>query len=66
MFPNYFIPEYIMVSFTNTPYNIVRDRSNIQDKILDTILSYNKIPEREILESIIKENLSNLNNEKNC
>ena len=66
MFPNYFIPEYIMVSFTNTPYNIVRDRSNIQDKILDTILSYDKIPKREILESIIKENLSNLNNEKNC
>ena len=66
MFPNHFIPEYIMVSFTNTPYNIVRDRSDIQDRILETILSYDKIPKRDILERLIKENLSDLNNEKNC
>ena len=66
MFPDYFIPEYIMVSFTNIPYSIVKYRSSIQDKILDTILSYDKMPEKEVLENLVKENLSRLDNEKNC
>ena len=65
MFPDYFIPEYVMVSFTNIPYSIVRDRSHIQDIILNKILSYEKIPKKEILEKIVKENLTKLEDEKN-
>ncbi|MAX10052.1 MAG: kynurenine 3-monooxygenase [Candidatus Marinimicrobia bacterium] len=64
-FPEYFIPEYVMVSFTNTPYSIVVKRSIIQDTILNKILSYKKIPEREILEKIVKERLIKLDDEKN-
>ena len=65
MFPDYFIPEYIMVSFTNIPYNTIKKRAYIQDVILDKILSYGEIPEKEILGKIIKSNLIKLNDEEN-
>ena len=55
MFPDYFIPEYIMISFTNIPYSTVKKRSYIQDIILEEILSYDKFPEKEILSRIVKE-----------
>ena len=65
MFPNYFIPEYIMVSFTNTPYSIVKKRSYIQNAILDEILSYKGLPEKEVLDKIVKRNLKKITDEKN-
>jgi len=65
MFPDYFIPEYIMVSFTNTPYDVIAKRSYLQDIILNKILSYDKIPEKKILERLIKTKLIKLENEKN-
>ena len=65
MFPDYFIPEYIMVSFTNIPYNTIKKRAYIQDVILDKVLSYGEIPEKEILGEIIKSNLIKLNDEEN-
>ena len=66
MFPNYFIPEYIMVSFTNISYNIVKNRSEIQDNILNEIQSYGSMPEKKILETLVKGNLIRLDDEKNC
>ena len=65
MFPDYFIPEYIMVSFTNIPYDTVKKRSYIQDIILKEILSYKKFPKKEVLSRIIKKNLIKLKDEKN-
>ena len=65
MFPDYFMPEYIMVSFTNIPYNIIKKRSYIQNTILDEIISYGKLPKKEILEKIVKRNLKKLSDEKN-
>jgi len=65
MLPDYFIPEYIMVSFTNIPYSIVKKRSSIQDIILDEILSYNKKPKKEILKKIVKQKMIKLEDEKN-
>ena len=66
MFPNYFIPEYTMVSFTNIPFNKVLERNKIQDKILNKILSYDNIPKKEVLEDIVKKNMTKLNCEKDC
>ena len=60
MFPDYFIPEYIMVSFTNIPYSIVKNRSHIQNMILKKIISHKEIPKKDYLEKIIKENLTKL------
>ena len=54
-----------MVSFSNIPYSIVRKRSHIQSIILNKILSYEKIPRKEILEKIVKEKLIKLKDEKN-
>ena len=65
MFPEYFIPEYIMISFTNIPYSVAKKRSHIQDKILDEILAHKKTFEKETFEKIVKENLSKLEYEKN-
>ena len=65
MFPEYFIPEYIMISFTNINYHIVKERSYIQNEILDQILSYEKIPRRETLKNIKKKKLRDPINEKN-
>lgn len=66
MFPNYFIPEYIMTSFTNIPYSIVKKRSKVQNMILDKILSYNKMPGEKKIETIIKKDLGKINYEENC
>ena len=65
MFPDYFIPEYIMVSFTNIPYSTIKKRSYIQDMILKEILSYDKLPEKEMLARIIKQKITKLKDEKN-
>ena len=66
MFPDYFIPEYTMVSFTNIPYNKVVERNKMQDKILNKILSYDNIPKKDVLEDIVKKNIPKLNCEKDC
>ena len=65
MFPDYFIPEYIMVSFTNIPYNTVKKRGYIQDIILKEILSYDKIPDKDVLGKIVKQKIIKLKDEKN-
>ena len=41
IYPEYFIPEYTMVSFTNIPYSVVEKRSSIQDSILEHIIKNN-------------------------
>ena len=63
LYPNYFIPEYTMVSFTNIPYSIVQKRSEIQDKILNDIIKkkYSAYElQKEAVEKLIKSNLSRL------
>ena len=54
-----------MISFTNIDYHTVKERSYIQNEILDQILSYEKIPRRETLKNIIKKKLRDPINEKN-
>ncbi len=41
IYPEYFIPEYTMVSFSNIPYSIVEERSIIQESILNRIIKEN-------------------------
>ena len=63
IYPYYFIPEYIMVSFTNIPYEIAQKRSIIQDKILDNIIENNydvNNLEDEFVEKLIKTNLTKI------
>ena len=63
LYPNYFIPEYTMVSFTNIPYSIIQKRSEIQDKILNDIVKkkYSAYElQKEAVEKLIKSNLSRL------
>ena len=63
IYPYYFIPEYIMVSFTNIPYEVAQKRSIIQDKILDDIIENNydvNNLEDEFIEKLIKTNLTKI------
>tara|TARA_Y100000768_G_scaffold145899_1_gene108837 strand:- start:3173 stop:4504 length:1332 start_codon:yes stop_codon:yes gene_type:complete len=64
LYPNHFIPEYTMVSFTNIPYSIVEKRSQIQDTILDKIINKNYSIDQlknEYVQKLIKSKLSKLN-----
>ena len=42
-YPNRFIPLYTMISFTNIPYSKALKRGQIQDLILNKILSNKKL-----------------------
>ena len=63
IYPEYFIPEYIMVSFTNIPYSTVQKRSHIQDKILDNIIARHDIKnlQDKAVTELIKTNLDKIN-----
>tara|TARA_Y100000768_G_scaffold68316_1_gene47886 strand:+ start:85 stop:1416 length:1332 start_codon:yes stop_codon:yes gene_type:complete len=64
LYPNHFIPEYTMVSFSNIPYSIVKKRSEIQDTILENIINKNYSTDQlknESVQKLVKSKLSRLN-----